>query len=86
MKRVDLCYHFSCNPSVFVVLSSACGFCLIVVLCGKQPKLSVTFFFDFFLTHFSINMNNACVTVDKGLGSMKHSPWLCWYHGYCIKP
>lgn len=51
MKRVDLCYHFSCNPSVFIVLSSVCGFCLIVVLCGKQAKPVSPFSLTFFDSH-----------------------------------
>lgn len=48
-----------------------------------------TFYFDLFLcktmkttqyfTYISVNMN-ACGTVDKGLGSTKHSPQLCWYY------
>lgn len=38
MKRVYPCYHFSCNPCVFIVLSSACGSRLTVELRGKQVR------------------------------------------------
>lgn len=38
MKRVDLRWHFGCNPCVFIVPSAACGICLFVVRCGKLAR------------------------------------------------
>lgn len=86
MKRFDLCYHFTSSLviPVFIVSSSVCGFCLIVSPFRQISRASATFFFDFCLTHISINMNNACTTVDKGLVSTKHSPQLCWCYS-CIE-
>lgn len=84
MKRVYPCYHFSCNPCVFIVLSSACG-SVLLSSCVENKLGHCHLLLRLFATHVRIRVNNACVTVDKGLGSIKHSSRLTRYHSYCIK-
>lgn len=91
--RVDLCYHFSCNPCAFTMLSSALAFVLLLSFVASKLSLCHLLFQLFFyltkqlkdtpyFSHTRNNVSNAHATADNGLGSM-NSPQLRMY-SYCI--